>query len=85
VRLFVADLSRDVERLTKALVTGDLALVAFLAHQLKGSAGSYGFPELTQQAARLETCAKGEGAGSHVEIELEAFARLCRELQAKVA
>ena len=81
VRLFVADLGRDVDRMTKALEANDLKKLAFLAHQLKGSAGSYGFPELTRQAARLESCAKGELSGSHVEIELEQFARMCTGVQ----
>ncbi|MBK7875096.1 MAG: response regulator [Planctomycetes bacterium] len=83
VQLFVADLSRDLEKLTRALEAGDLKQVAFLAHQLKGSAGSYGFPELTRQAARLESCAKGQLSDSHVEIELEQFARMCSGLQAR--
>ena len=83
VALFLADLSCDLDRLTQALEKNDLASVAFLAHQLKGSSGSYGFPELSQQAARLELCAKGELTGSHVEIELEEFARLCHGVQSQ--
>ncbi len=81
VRLFVADLSRDLTQMTEAVETNDFERLAFLAHQLKGSAGSYGFPQLTEQAARLERCARGDAQDSHVEIELETFARLCRELE----
>ena len=32
--------------------------LAFAAHSLKGSAGSMGYPELTQQTGLLETAAK---------------------------
>jgi len=81
VRLFVDDLENDVRKLTEALEAGDTKRLAFLAHQLKGSAGSYGFPELTRQAAALEQCARGELPDRNVEIELETFARLCRELR----
>jgi signal transduction histidine kinase/DNA-binding response OmpR family regulator len=84
VRFFVLDLENDVARLTEALEAGDLERLGHLAHQIKGSAGSYGFPDLTRLAARLERCARGALPDAHVEIELEELARACRRLRADV-
>lgn len=49
-----------------------LDLVAYLAHQLKGSGGSYGFQAITTNAAELERVAErahsdGDGAGEDLE------------------
>ena len=39
-------------------INGALATVA---HQLKGSSGGYGFPSLTEKAAKVEKCARDSG------------------------
>lgn len=42
----------------KALAKPDLALIQSLGHKLRGSAGSYGFTELTEIGTELEDYAK---------------------------
>ena len=41
-----------------AILAGDFEALSTAAHQLKGSGGGYGYPILTERAARLEQCAR---------------------------
>ena len=79
---FVDDLVRDMRELGEALEGGDLERVQVLAHQLKGSAGSYGFNELTKPAEELERKARGAGAVAELEADISAFRELCARVQA---
>ncbi len=77
VELFVRELGDDVASLRKLLAGGELEELGRLAHQLKGSCGSYGFPELSKRAAELERCVK-DGAGEEaLEAALGAFEKSC--------
>jgi HPt (histidine-containing phosphotransfer) domain-containing protein len=60
VEEFVRGLGERVEQIAKAVDSGDFAGLKVLAHQMKGSAGSYGYPILTQRAAEMELHAIGE-------------------------
>ncbi len=57
---FKAGLPGYLAGLQKAEQANDLRTLQDLAHQLKGSAASFGFPELTEQAKILEGCLKAE-------------------------
>jgi signal transduction histidine kinase/DNA-binding NarL/FixJ family response regulator len=57
---FVAELPKDVVRLTSLLHEGDLQQLREIAHRLKGSGGLYGFDSITNLAANLETGLKQE-------------------------
>jgi len=75
---FVRDLEKDARRVERALEDGDTDLLAVIAHQLKGSAGSYGFPDLTRQADRLESCARNApGEVGRLAHEVERLVELC--------
>jgi len=77
VEQFVRELGDEVQSLRERLAQGDLPELARLAHQLKGSCGSYGFPELSRRAAVLERCVK-DGAGREaIEAALAEFAKSC--------
>ncbi len=43
-----------VKQMKEALLNGNLSLIQIYAHQLKGSGGSYGFPEVTEIAGQIE-------------------------------
>ena len=58
VREFVGNLPTRVEAIREFLATSDLAALSTLAHQLKGAAGGYGFPTLSECAGQLEHTAK---------------------------
>lgn len=54
IPLFLANLSGYVEGLDKALRGGDLQAALRICHDLKGTAGGYGYPALSEVAADLE-------------------------------
>lgn len=58
VREFVDALPGKASQLQDMLAARDIESLARLAHQLKGSAGGYGFPAITDHAAQLEDTAK---------------------------
>lgn len=55
---FLNELPRRINQLGETLDAGDYQQLASLAHQLKGAGGGYGYPGLTELAARLESLAK---------------------------
>ena len=59
VEEFVEGLGERVQQMTAAVAEGDYAVLRALAHQLKGSAGGYGYPILTKKAAEMELHAVG--------------------------
>jgi len=79
VELFVRELGEDVETLHKLLAGGQLEELERLAHQLKGSCGSYGFPELSRHAAELERCVKESAERPALAAALGAFEKCCAE------
>ncbi len=58
VEMFVAELPDRMASVTAALDGGDYDQLQVYAHQLKGSAGSYGFQSITDAAAGLEDALK---------------------------
>jgi HPt (histidine-containing phosphotransfer) domain-containing protein len=58
VQLFVQEIPDRLAVLEQNLAQGNWSELARFAHQLKGAGGSYGFPQLTPFAARLEQLAK---------------------------
>lgn len=58
VQLFIDELPSRLVQLQQALEDGRWNELARFAHQLKGAGGSYGFPQLTPVAARLEQLAQ---------------------------
>jgi signal transduction histidine kinase/CheY-like chemotaxis protein len=57
VQAFVESAPARLRAIEKAAAEGDHALLARLAHQLKGTGASYGYPQLTQVAKALEDAA----------------------------
>lgn len=58
VQEFVNNLPGRIEELKKALEEADFERLRMKAHRLKGGGGSYGYPALTERAARLEAHAR---------------------------
>lgn len=54
---------RDLVQLRDALAQNDFEKVRVLGHNLKGSGGAYGFPNLTEIGASLETSGKTQDGG----------------------
>ncbi|MGZ5818290.1 MAG: ATP-binding protein, partial [Burkholderiaceae bacterium] len=58
VMQFVAGLPEHAEQMKKAAAIHDLETVRGIAHTLKGAAASFGYPDMTDSAARLERAIK---------------------------
>ncbi|MBX3354075.1 MAG: Hpt domain-containing protein [Phycisphaeraceae bacterium] len=54
IALFVAETPERRREFSSSWDRGDLHRVRTLAHQLKGAAGGYGYPELSAAASELE-------------------------------
>jgi PAS domain S-box-containing protein len=54
VRTFTGNLAARMEQVSAAARDGDLAMLGRLAHQIKGTGTSYGFPALTRAARAVE-------------------------------
>jgi len=57
---YLANRTNDVVAIRAAVRRSDLAIVTTLAHNMRGTGTSYGFPELSELAMRLEDAAKAE-------------------------
>jgi HPt (histidine-containing phosphotransfer) domain-containing protein len=74
---YLRSLSQRLEALHSAAAARDFKAILAHAHQLKGSGRSYGFPEISDLAARIEEAGQAH-QGSVVEsllIELERAAQ----------
>ena len=76
IELFLADLPRRLANMQRCVVSGNADQLARLAHQLRGTAGSYGFDGLTPLAAALERAAR-DGDLAKVQNGLESLANAC--------
>ena len=77
VEMFVSELPDRVTAIEEAIAKQDLAALAMLAHQLKGSAGGYGFPSITDAATQLETSAKAGAELDTLAKEIRTLGELC--------
>lgn len=85
VQGFVAELPNRVQAMEARLRESDLAALTSLAHQLRGAAGGYGFPSITNAAEALERSARTNAAADQVAADLRQLAELCRRAAATPA
>jgi HPt (histidine-containing phosphotransfer) domain-containing protein len=79
---FVARLPERAQELEARLASGDRDGLRSIAHQLKGTAGAYGFARVGDAAAALEACS---APGASLDAVRDAVARvveLCRAAHA---
>jgi PAS domain S-box-containing protein len=77
---FIAGLEGQVGAMHKALADHRYEDLQRAAHQMKGSAGSYGYPALTDAAKALEDAMKNRDLAAAVPA-LERVAALCRAIE----
>ena len=80
VAKFVKNLPLRLAALQSAEKLSDWAEIARLAHQMAGAAGSYGFPMLSEVAARIEVQAKGDTMTEELARSIVAFDSLCTRM-----
>ena len=77
VEVFVDGLSDRVAAIEKALSERDLDSLSMLAHQLKGSGGSYGFTPITDSARDVETVLKADQDLEELREKVRELTDLC--------
>ena len=82
VSMFVEEMPSRVDNLLKLLNRGDRELLGRCAHQLKGTAGSYGFDQITPSAARLERALVSNEPEDAIYSAVQELATLCRSVRA---
>ena len=78
---FVAQLPAQVSAMEALLAENDLETLARHVHQLKGSGGLYGFPQITQAAAEAERRVKENEPLEAVRQGVDALVRLVRRVE----
>ncbi len=80
--MFMANRRKDLMELGQALSLADLEQVRFIAHRLKGAAGSYGFAGIEELARALELAGEsGDQPGA--EQLVEAYRELVEALEVR--
>src|SRR5205823_3828760 len=77
VTLFVEEMPERMTRFREYFHSGDWDGLRRAAHQMKGSAGSYGFEQLSPYAAELEAAAAKRTPLDEIAAALEAFLSHC--------
>ena len=79
--MYVDEMPDKIVALEAAFSAGDMETLCQKAHQLKGSAGSYGFDQLTPYAAALEASARNKQPLDQVCDVLNQAIALCRRVR----
>lgn len=81
---FIRRRKEDILVLHEAAGANDFARVAEVAHKIRGNGATFGFPELSEIAERLELAAK-KGEEPLMRREIEQLEKRVGELDAKIA
>jgi signal transduction histidine kinase/CheY-like chemotaxis protein len=79
---FVRDLPERSSAILRASQASDVETLKRLAHQLRGSAGGYGFPRITEAAAAVERAIAIGAEAPSLQRHVEELASLCRRARA---
>lgn len=85
VEMFVEELPQRASSIEKALAEADFATLQTLAHQLKGAAGGYGFPRISEVAKSLEQTCEVDRDLEKLTAQAQKIAAFCRKARAKKA
>lgn len=79
VQWFVKALPLRMRAMDRAFHGGDLSELGRLAHQMKGAAGSYGFPQITLAADELEHAVRLGDSRAAIEQRFRRLSTLCQQ------
>ncbi len=80
VKMFVDEMPTRIDRLIAEFNSRDWESLKQTAHQLKGSAGSYGFGEVTPAAGKLEQFLKENLPEEDIQRSLVELIGICRRM-----
>ncbi len=81
VRSFIDTLPQKIGIIRRSFSEKDYECLFVLAHQLKGSGGGYGFPEISDAAAELESRISSLGQVEHIKEAVQELVQLCERAQ----
>ncbi len=76
--MFIDGLSERIDSILKAFDDRNFTTVSGIAHQLKGAAGGYGYPSLSELAFKVEHLAKQNADDALIEDALDLLISQCR-------
>lgn len=83
VDMFVEELPKRVSLIAKALAETKFEVLQALAHQLKGAAGGYGFPTISDSARAIEKACKGDMNLENLTAQVQEITAACRKARAR--
>ena len=83
VEAFIAEAPRRAGIIEEALAGQDRRLLAELAHQLKGTAGVFGFPRVAEIAEVIHRAATEQEGWQQIQADVAELVLLCGQLSAK--
>ena len=81
---YARELAIKAEAIEKAFLAGDAALLAKLTHEIKGSAGMYGFPRISEKALSLNRLVANWENLERIEAAAFELTRLCRRASEEI-
>ncbi len=82
---YVDDLKQRAVMLERLAAANDRAALASLTHQIKGSAGGYGFMPITEQAAVVERHALAQSQAEELRRSVDELIDMCRRARSRAA
>ena len=82
LHLFVRDLPDRSSAIIRAGQASEIDTLKRLAHQLKGAAGGYGFPRITEAASAVEQAIAEGAEAPSLQRHIDELASLCRRARA---
>jgi len=77
VEFFVEKMPERIAALEACANEGAIDELRSIAHQLKGAGGSYGFPQVTESARKLEETSSVAGGIEDLRRELDELVAIC--------
>lgn len=81
VELFVSEMPERLETLLAAFDQGDLERVRVESHRLRGAGSGYGFPILTEAAAKVEDGIRDEFDATNLQAAFDDLVSLCQRVK----
>lgn len=79
--MFVEEMPTRIRCLKELLASEDWQELGRFAHQLKGSAGGYGFDQLTPFAAKLEAAIRDGEAEAAIRADVDELSDACGQVR----
>ncbi len=78
IPFFIDELAGRLREIESSFEAGDGQTLQEVAHKVRGSAGGYGYPDLTDIASLVEDSLRDGVSLDDVRVQVEEFVSLCR-------